>query len=229
MKTFNRSVRGLEKKRGLFFRIGLVVSLLITFFAFEWSTPVSRDELLPATIWDGVEEELITVTYRNKEVLLPQPEPEKHVQDNRSISTSLVIVPDDKAVAVAIVDSSLLTDVIPIVLPIEIDTIDPETYLLPEIKPEFPGGEAALIRYLQSEIKYPENARRDGLTGAAYINFIIDETGNATSINIQHATNPVFSTEAMRVIDKMPLWSPGKQGGKKVKVIMTLPVTFRLL
>jgi protein TonB len=86
-----------------------------------------------------------------------------------------------------------------------------------------------LVKYLQKNIKYPEILQKDGFTGAAFINFIIDENGKATNITCQHTTHPLFSAEAIRVIEKMPRWKPGRQGGKNVRVIMTLPVTFRLL
>ncbi|MDQ3049639.1 MAG: energy transducer TonB [Bacteroidota bacterium] len=227
MKTFNRSVKSIEAKRGLFFRIGLACSLLITFLAFEWRTPLTRVEVDPLQDWDLIEEEQMPVTYARREITFPPPEAKKRLLSNSPLTVDMQIVPDEVLVA-ATTDSILPDEIIPIFTTPEIDTTAETFYYGVERMPTFPGGESALKEYLENEIRYPEKAVRDGLNGSVWITFIVDESGNAINISCKYASDQIFSTEAIRVIEKMPLWQPGKQGGKHVKVIMTLPVKFSL-
>ncbi len=224
MKTFNRSVKSIESKRGLFFRIGLTCSLLITFLAFEWRTPVARIEVEPFHEWDLIEEEQMPVTYSQREIITPPapafPQPQPATVDIQIIPDEVIIEPSP--------DPILPADIIPIITPVEIDTSADIIYYGAASMPEFPGGERALKEYLEREIRYPEKAAKNNITGNVFIKFVIDESGNAINISCQYASDQIFSEEAMRVVEKMPLWHPGIQGGKNVKVYMTLPVKFSL-
>lgn len=95
--------------------------------------------------------------------------------------------------------------------------------------PEFPGGQAALMKYLSSNIRYPAAAREDNISGRAILQFVVDKDGSITNIVIQRdVTGSGFGKEAVRVVEGMPKWKPGKQNGQAVKVYYTLPVTFKL-
>lgn len=94
--------------------------------------------------------------------------------------------------------------------------------------PEFPGGMAALQKYLANNIRYPQVAREEGIQGKVYLQFVVDKDGSVTNINIQRDIGGGCGKEAVRVVSGMPKWRAGKQNGQAVKVYYTLPVNFRL-
>jgi protein TonB len=106
----------------------------------------------------------------------------------------------------------------------------PAPMISPEVMPEFPGGEAAMFRYLQSNINYPYSAKENGIKGTVYVGFVIDVTGKPVMLNILKGIRggKDLEAEAMRVIASMPLWSVGKQNNKPVPVQFSLPVKFDL-
>jgi TonB family protein len=94
--------------------------------------------------------------------------------------------------------------------------------------PEFPGGETALRNFLASEIKYPEIARENGILGKVYVTFIITKEGKVTEPTILRGVDPALDKEALRVIETLPDWKPGKQKGEAVNVSYMVPVYFEL-
>ncbi len=97
-----------------------------------------------------------------------------------------------------------------------------------EQMPEFPGGNAALLKYLAQNIKYPPQAREEGIQGKVFLQFVVDQSGNVTNITIARDIGGGCGKEAERVVKNMPKWKPGKQNGTPVKVYYTLPVSFKL-
>jgi protein TonB len=104
------------------------------------------------------------------------------------------------------------------------------TVIAPEIMPAFPGGEAALFKYLQGNINYPYSAKENGIKGTVIVGFIIDVTGKPTMLSILKGIRggKDLEAEAMRVIASMPSWSVGMQNNKPVNVQFSLPVRFDL-
>lgn len=98
-----------------------------------------------------------------------------------------------------------------------------------EVMPEFPGGTQALMSFLQRNIKYPPEANEKGLEGKVIVRFIIDVNGEVANANIiKDGVGGGCGNEALRVINMLPKWIPGKQDGKPVKVYFFLPVTFNI-
>jgi periplasmic protein TonB len=97
-----------------------------------------------------------------------------------------------------------------------------------DVPPSFPGGEAAMLKFLYQNLKYPAIARENGISGKIYASFITDENGNVTQVQIKRGLEQSLDAEVVRVINKMPSWTPGIYQGKPVKVIFMLPVTFAL-
>jgi periplasmic protein TonB len=229
MNSYERPHHQLERKRNIFFRIGLVISLMITFFAFEWKTAT------PPTIveayfdnYNAIEEIMVPVTFQRKEIQMP-----KEVSKNLALAPvianpNLVLVPDNQPIDSTPFDSSLITDIIPITKTPEKDTVD-EFISIPEIAPEFPGKEAGLYNFIKKNTKYPEMGVKEGINGTVYMNFVVDEFGKVTMIECVRSPHLMFTEEATRVLNKMPKWKPGMQGGKPVKVRMNIPITFKLL
>jgi TonB family protein len=97
--------------------------------------------------------------------------------------------------------------------------------------PEYPGGQPAMMAFIQKNLEYPEYARNNNLQGIVYATFIIDKKGKITDIKILRSMTPpciACDSEVIRVIKKMPKWKPGMQQEKPVKVKFTLPVKFAL-
>ena len=103
-----------------------------------------------------------------------------------------------------------------------------EIYMVVEDSPQFPGGLQALLDYLHDNIKYPESCRRDSIQGRVIISFVVEKDGSINSAEIVKGVHEQLDAEALRVIDAMPKWKPGKQRGKTVRVKYAIPVNFRL-
>lgn len=98
----------------------------------------------------------------------------------------------------------------------------------PEVMPEFPGGTDALMSFLTKNIRYPEDAREMGIQGKVICKFVVEPNGEVTNISILRGVHPSCDQEAIRVLKKMPVWKPGMQYGRKVRVYYNLPIVFRL-
>lgn len=97
-----------------------------------------------------------------------------------------------------------------------------------EQMPAFPGGDAALMKYLRDNIHYPAVAAENGVQGRVVVGFVVERDGSITDVNIMKGQDPSLDKEAMRVVKSMPKWIPGKQNGSSVRVKFQVPVTFRL-
>lgn len=110
----------------------------------------------------------------------------------------------------------------------EKQTEDNHIYEVVEEMPQFPGGLPAAIEYIRTNIRYPETALQDSVQGRVIVQIVILEDGTLTQARVVRSVDPRLDKEAMRVVQSMPPWLPGKQRGKVVKVKYTLPVTFKL-
>ena len=97
-----------------------------------------------------------------------------------------------------------------------------------EIMPEFPGGDEALRNFIASNVKYPAEAQKNGIQGKVFINFVVTKTGNVTNAKVVRGVDASLDQEAIRVVNLLPTWTPGKQKGENVSVSYTLPINFVL-
>jgi protein TonB len=97
-----------------------------------------------------------------------------------------------------------------------------------EQMPEFPGGQAALMKWLSDNIKYPAVAEENGIQGRVVCTFVVERDGSVTDVQVARSIDPSLDKEAIRVLKKMPKWIPGRQNGSAVRVKYTVPVTFKL-
>lgn len=103
-----------------------------------------------------------------------------------------------------------------------------KVYDVVEQMPEFSNGQAALFEYLSKSIQYPEESRKKGIQGRVIATFVVEKDGSISNARVVKSVNPDLDTEALRVINAMPNWNPGKQNGKAVRTKYTVPVTFKL-
>lgn len=97
-----------------------------------------------------------------------------------------------------------------------------------EEQPSFPGGQGALMAWLNDNIKYPVVAAENGIQGKVIVQFVVGKNGSISNVKVLRSVDPSLDKEAVRVVSNMPNWTPGKQNGASVNVRFTLPVTFRL-
>lgn len=105
---------------------------------------------------------------------------------------------------------------------------DDKIYTSVEVMPEFPGGQAELLKFLAKGMKYPEAAIRDGKQGRVIVSFVVEKDGSISNIEVVKPLDPDLDAEAIRVTATMPRWTPGFQNDKAVRVRYTIPVTFGL-
>ena len=217
----------LETHRGTFLLMGIVLGIASMFLAFEWSTEtVKLDE--EVIVQDVLAEEEIEITRRDATPPPPPPPPEPDTPEiievvEEEVETRFEInVEDDQSTrqAQAYVPP-------PPPKPRE-EEVTEEIFMVVEEQPEYPGGQAAMMRFLSDNIRYPVIAQENGIQGRVICNFVVERDGSITDVQVVRGVDPSLDREAVRVIQQMPRWSPGKQRGQAVRVRFTLPVVFRL-
>ena len=103
-----------------------------------------------------------------------------------------------------------------------------EVFTVVEQMPQFPGGEAALMKYLQSHINYPPMAAENNVQGKVVVQFVVDKTGRVGEVKVVRSVDKDLDREAARVCKSLPKFTPGRQNGHPVSVWYTLPVFFKL-
>lgn len=97
-----------------------------------------------------------------------------------------------------------------------------------EEPPQYPGGAKGLKKYLSDNVKYPSTAKENGIQGTVTVLFVVNEDGSVSDIKIQKGIGGGCDQEAVRIVQEMRKWKPGKQGGQPVRVYQILPITFKL-
>ena len=206
----------LEKKKGLFFQIGLILALVIVLVAFEWKSYEKVDYNLGQLNLDDLEEEIIPITKQEiKPPPPPPPPPEviEIVEDEVEIEDELEIedTESDEDEEIEIEEED-----------------DDEFFMVVENMPEFPGGDLGLMKYIQTHVKYPAIAKEYNITGKVYVSFIVDKSGVVTNAKIVRGVDKNLDKEALRVVKSLPKYKPGRQRGKAVRVMFTIPINFTL-
>lgn len=101
-------------------------------------------------------------------------------------------------------------------------------YDVVEVMPQYPGGQIAMLKYIMENIKYPEQAMKEGIQGRVTVSFIVEKDGRVSNVRLLRSVQSSLDKEAVRVVKSMPKWSPGKQKGKPVRVRFNIPVMFKL-
>lgn len=213
-----------DKYRNLNIRIGLIVSLGLALAAFEWKTyePVSIIDLGTPIVDD--EEWVPTPVTETPPP--PKPKPvlapvitEVENDDIEDLDVEVEFEPDDVEIVIDIPEEDE-----PTVEKVE----EPAFYLAPEVQATPEGGIKAFLQYIGKEIEYPRQAKRMGVQGKVFLQFIVDKKGNITDIKVLRGIGAGCDEEAVRVLKAAPQWKPAKQRGRPVKQKMTFPINFQL-
>ena len=103
-----------------------------------------------------------------------------------------------------------------------------EPYTMVEQMPQYSGGVQELVKYISKNLRYPTIAQENGIQGRVILRFVVSASGKVEDVQVLHSLDPYCDKEAVRVVQSMPQWIPGKQDGRNVPVYYTLPVVFRL-
>ena len=206
----------LEKKRSLYLQIGFVIALLLVYAAFEYKNYDKSSYNLGDLNLDDLEEEIIPITKQEQKPPPPPPPPPEIIE----------IVEDEVEIEeeLEIEDTESDEDEI-----IEIEEEDDdEFFMVVENMPEFPGGDLGLMKYIQKNVKYPPIAKEYNITGKVYVQFIVYKSGTVTNVKVVRGVDKNLDAEAVRVVKSLPKYKPGKQRGKPVRVMFTIPINFTL-
>lgn len=105
---------------------------------------------------------------------------------------------------------------------------DEEVYEKVDVMPEFPGGMDGLVKYMQTNIVYPEKAKKDGVEGKVFVSFVVNKNGKVGQAKVMKSENDLLNATALKVVKDMPEWTPGEKDGDKVNVKMVLPIVYKL-
>ena len=217
----------LENKRFIFAQLGIIAALLIVLSAFEYKSydTFTSIEVNPGNSGFLIEDHPpITKPPEPKEPEAPkmiQPEI-KVVEDTKEIKSDLVFVGPEIKANEAVEPYEMIE------LPPEDPIIDDTPVVVAEEKPEFPGGEDALYKFLYKNLNYPVMARESNVQGTVYIMFVVEKDGSITNIRIGRGIGAGCDEEAVRVIQLMPNWKPASKFNRPVRFSYTLPVRFIL-
>ncbi len=214
----------LENKKGYFMEIGLIIALLIVFAAFSMKSYNKQTVNQLQVAVDDAPEEIIPIT--EQKVKPPPPPPPRQVTQIKIVEDD-VQVEDDLDIDVEADDNTEFQEYVPPETDDE-DVEEQQIFQVVENMPEFPGGRAALMKYLATNIKYPPYAKEAGIQGRVFINFVVERDGSITAVKVLRGIGGGCDEEAVRVVKAMPKWKPGMQRGKPVRVSFNLPVKFTL-
>lgn len=218
----------LENKRSIFLLLGLVISLLIVLAAFEWTTKPAEVYSLGELEAFDLEEEYIPITREEIKAKTP-PKAAAKVIDIINIVNNDVELEEELFIENTEADFETVIDVKPIVTSIEEEVEEEvEVFFFAEEQPEFPGGQPGLLKYIKDHVNYPVIAQENGVQGRVIVRFVVDEEGSVTNAEIYRSIDPSLDREALRVINTLPKFKPGRQGGNPVKVYYTAPINFIL-
>ncbi|MBR1808344.1 MAG: energy transducer TonB [Paludibacteraceae bacterium] len=215
----------LEDKKFTYLLMGFVFVLSVCFVALEWTEKeVTKYEIQDM---DFLIEDEIEIQQTSQDVTPPPPPPP--VQEVEVLN----VVEDEKEVAHVEINTEENKEEVIIAPPVEEVKEEEEeeqvVFVVVETMPEFPGGQAALFKYLSENVKYPVIAQENGIQGRVICQFVVNKDGSIVDVEVVRSGGDAsLDKEAVRVIKSMPKWNPGKQRGKAVRVKYTVPVNFKL-
>ena len=101
-------------------------------------------------------------------------------------------------------------------------------YDIVDVMPQFPGGQGELMKFLRNNVKYPAEAQKKKIEGRVIVTFVVNKKGRIIDPTVERSAHPLLDAEALRVIKRMPKWTPGRMNGESVNVKFRLPITFKL-
>ena len=213
----------LSKRVPLHLAIGFVISFGLMLTAFEWKFYDDGAAMDLGQLENNFEEMMeVPITEQ------PPPPPPKieqpqiiEVPDEEEIEEEIEIDLDIEVTEETVIEEVVFEDV-------PEEEVADEIFTVVEDQPTPPGGMSAFYQYVSKNMKYPAQARRMGIEGRVFVQFVVDKDGTITEVQAIKGIGAGCDEEAERVLRNAPKWKPGKQRGRAVKVRMVLPITFKL-
>jgi periplasmic protein TonB len=215
----------LEKKRGLFLEIGIVLALVGVLLAFEWTKEEVSGHSLGELMDLTGNEEIIPITRRELEEKKDVPKPIMPVLEINLVDDDVVL---DEEFQFDDFEANQ-DDGFDVIALEEEPEEEPEFFVIVQDMPKFQGGGLDKFRnWVQSSIEYPKIAMENGISGTVYANFIVNQNGELVKLIIVRSVESSLDNEVIRTMSSSPKWEPGRQRGKPVNVRMTIPIKFVL-
>lgn len=210
----------LERRRPMFFGIGMMISLSVTLVAFEW-----KSEIEPMVALEKIEEPPVLTILIPPTNIDPPPPPK---------AIELVAVPDDKEIVEDLppIDAEVREDE-EVEVVISLGLMDDEPVEEAPVNwasemPSYEGGMENFYVFLSRKVKYPRRAQQIGVEGRVFVQFVVEKDGSLSDIQVVKGIGAGCDEEALRVMNLVPRFIPGKQGDVRVRVKMIVPINFQL-
>ena len=229
MEVKKTAKASLENKKLLFTEIGLVISLLFVWGAFEYSSKEKSTSMFEADNSIVIEEEMVPIT----ESTPPPPEAAPKVpvlSDEINIVDDDIKLDDDTFMNLED-DANMGVEIMDYVEEVAEEVVEEEAipFQLVEEKPSFNGGDAnEFSKWVNSRLVYPEIAKENGVQGRVTLQFTVNADGSVSNVTVLRGVDSALDKEAVRVVSSSPKWKPGKQRDRAVKVTYIFPVIFQL-
>ncbi len=198
------------------------MSLLLVITAFEWRF-YDDGALADLGLVEDDFEEMLEIPQTEQP---PPPPPQiQQPEINEVVDEEEIEEEIDVHLDIEITEDEMIEEII-LEEPVE-EEVD-RIFTVVEKQPKFPGGTKAFLLYIQKHLMYPEMAKRMGIEGKVYVQFVVDKEGNLSEVKSVKGIGAGCEDEAVRVIQNSPKWQPGKQRGRVVKVRIVVPLTFSL-
>ena len=229
MNTKKSHAADLENKRFIFFELGCVITLAVVLLGFNLRTHEKKPGSLLSDRSVTVQEEMIAITQQEK--LPPPPAPPAQTTVIEIVSNESEMESEEIEFNAEADQDTRIETYVPYTPPDmeEEEEAEEIVFVIVESMPSFPGGDEARIEYLRQNISYPIMAREAGIEGTVYLTFVVEKNGEITSVRVLRGIGGGCDEEAVRVVENMPLWIPGKQRNIPVRVQFNLPVKFILM
>ncbi len=212
-----------RRRTDIYFMVGLVISLGLTIGAFSiGNRPEKQEAQLFVPVDDEVEE--MTDITRQDEPPPPPPPPPEQIEVIEDDSEEEEETIESTEISQETVIEPVITEQVEVVE----ETKEDKVFMVVEQMPEFPGGEAAMLKYIADNVNYPPLAKENNIQGRVIVQFVVDENGRITNLKVARDIGWGCGEEALRVVKSMPRWKPGKQRNKAVRVQYALPIKFEL-
>ena len=229
MEVKKTAKASLENKRLLFTEIGMVISLLVVWGAFEYTSKEKKTSLLDEQTAVVIEDEMVPITQETP----PPPEAAPKIpvlSDQIEILEDDIKLEDDTFMNLED-DANMGVEIMDYVEEVEEEVVEEEAipFQLVEEKPSFNGGDAnEFSKWVNSKLVYPEIAKENGVQGRVTLQFTVNADGSVSNVKVLRGVDSSLDKEAVRVVSSSPKWKPGKQRDRAVKVTYTFPVIFQL-
>jgi len=244
-------ISGLDKNRSIYLKVGFIAALSFVMMAFNYTSKTSSFERPPIEIEKDPTRDIPVTTHKEKKKLPPPPKPKSF---EKIIDLEVPeFVEEPPKISLKIDDGPIVDDVDEYIdepdeepyIPEEVEEIidepDEDPVIFAEFMPMFGDcdeslssaerktcSDKALLKYFAENIRYPTVARENGIEGKVVIRFVVDKDGTITMPEALRKVGGGCTEEALRVLKSMPEWKAGRQGGRFVKVLFTVPVSFQL-